>query len=80
MAETAKPQTQTPTPRPHDTRRRATAERRREERTDYRAGADGTQQVETSVAGARDHSEPSGGGDQDIDTAGLIPGNRATDR
>jgi hypothetical protein len=27
----------------------------------------------------RDHSEREGGGDQDIDTAGQIPGNKATD-
>lgn len=27
----------------------------------------------------KDHSERSGGGDQDIDTAGLVPGNKATD-
>lgn len=26
-----------------------------------------------------DHSEREGGGDQDIDTAGLVPGNMATD-
>jgi hypothetical protein len=26
----------------------------------------------------KDHSERSGGGDQDIDTAGLVPGNKAT--
>lgn len=28
----------------------------------------------------RDHSERAWGGDQDIDTAGMIPGNKATDR
>jgi len=27
----------------------------------------------------RDHSEREGGGDQDIDTAGQVPGNKATD-
>jgi len=26
----------------------------------------------------RDHSERIGGGDQDIDTAGMVPGNKAT--
>lgn len=26
-----------------------------------------------------DHSEREGGGDQDIDTAGMVPGNKATD-
>jgi hypothetical protein len=26
----------------------------------------------------KDHSERSGGGDQDIDTAGMVPGNKAT--
>ena len=27
----------------------------------------------------RDHSDRQGGGDQDIDTAGQVPGNKATD-
>ena len=27
----------------------------------------------------RDHSEREWGGDQDIDTAGMVPGNKATD-
>jgi hypothetical protein len=26
----------------------------------------------------KDHSERAGGGDQDIDTAGMVPGNKAT--
>jgi hypothetical protein len=78
MAESARPQTTEPHTR--DGRRRETASNRPEERTDYCAGADGTQHVDTSEAAAPDHSERAAGDDQDIDTAGMIPGNRATDR
>ena len=59
---------------------RETATDRPEKRTDYSAGADGTQQVNTHDEHAPDHSERAGGGDQDIDTAGMIPDDKATDR
>ena len=57
-------------------------------RRHYAAGADGEQDVDAGPAGtkpkderelANDHSEREWGGDQDIDTAGMIPGNKATD-
>jgi hypothetical protein len=36
-------------------------------------------QAERPVEPRRDHSERPDGGDQDVDTAGMIPGNKATD-
>jgi hypothetical protein len=33
---------------------------------------------ERPVKPQEDHSERSGGGDQDIDTAGMVPGNKVT--
>ena len=53
------------------------------QRRDYAAGADGEQDVNVGSAaapkGKKDHSERESGGDQDIDTAGMVPGNKATD-
>lgn len=34
---------------------------------------------EPPVKPPKDHSERSGGGDQDIDTAGMVPGHRNTE-
>jgi hypothetical protein len=102
-------------PSPRQPRRESAADRS-QERTDYSAGAHGTQRVDTPQAEAPgstaqrndgqlgpdeisepeeviknneaklhqsdakpDHSEREGGGDQDIDTAGLVPGNKATE-
>jgi len=58
-------------------------------RRDYAAGADGEQDVTAGPAEARPreeqeianeaHSEREWGDDQDIDTAGMVPGNKATD-
>jgi hypothetical protein len=50
-------------------------------RTDYVAGANGDQDVDASDAAdpQPDHSEREWGGDQDIDTAGQIPGEMVTD-
>jgi hypothetical protein len=58
-------------------------------RSHYAAGADGEQDVNAGPAEMKpqkeqeiandDHSEAEWGGDQDIDTAGLVPGNKATD-
>jgi hypothetical protein len=37
------------------------------------------QEREVAHDGQADHSEREWGGDQDIDTAGMIPGNKASD-
>jgi hypothetical protein len=67
----------------------------RRQRKNYTAGADGEQQVSVDGQMGPDeiddpeelaknqeakmHSEREVAGDQDIDTAGMIPGNKATD-
>jgi hypothetical protein len=56
----------------------------KQERTRKRQGSTDTdeqsqpQEQEVAHDGQADHSEREWGGDQDIDTAGMIPGNKAT--
>jgi hypothetical protein len=68
----------TPTRRSRHPDRERAAERPGK-RTDYSAGADGTQHVNTPEEGSPDHSERAWGGDQDIDTAGMIPEEKKPD-
>ena len=58
-------------------------EEQRRNRRDERESANNEPTVDRPGTGTgpvqADHSEREWGGDQDIDTAGMVPGNKATD-